>query len=112
MADTKYGRLYTEEDVAKIVCSITGMISAPEAVADHIALIDEFPWAQLTFPADEPLFLLRGQDKAATTGVDAYLRECSLMGASLAHTVAIEHAYNTMMEFVARHPDRVKVPDA
>jgi hypothetical protein len=37
--------------------------------------------------------------------------EDDVAGASLMHLMSVERAYDTMMEFVARHPERVKVPD-
>jgi hypothetical protein len=106
---SKYGRLFTEDDVERILTAAVGVMGHP-LIHGFREVIDKAK-AESTFPADEPLFLLRGNDEVASTAVGAYLRECVLQGCDLAHTTAIERAYDAMMDFAARHPDRMKRPD-
>lgn len=105
MTDPKYGRLFTEADVRRLIAEAGG----PPDNADADALLAEFDG---TFPPDEPLFLLRGQDALAPdvllvhgkwiVGTDRVLAN---------HRRAAWAAADGMREWQAQHPDRVKVPD-
>lgn len=103
----KYGRLFTEGDVKKMLrLAVLEGAPSPE---EQIAEFDRR--GELTFPADEPLFLLRGQDKAAPGTITGYLMCANAAGASIEHASAARKAGRAMAEWQAEHPDRVKVPD-
>jgi hypothetical protein len=134
MAEGKYGRLFTEADVHRLLRyahdrGVTaGML---EEGAGGLAEGDrrsvpptlreiEDEQVELTFPADEPLFLLRGQDKAARMAIGPargdqrrmdYLAACVRAGVSIEHVQGICDAAQGMAEWQAANPDRVKVPD-
>lgn len=116
----KYGRLFTIEDVQQIL-NWGRLEGSPESAMGIVADIDERESLRpLTFPADEPLFLLRGQDKAASlaiastqphaTGVD-YAQASLNVGASQDHLSAAWKAAAEMRDWQEANPERVKVPD-
>ena len=81
---TKYGRVFTEGDVRKMLESQS--LNAEQAQA----LIEGFDKAGvLTFPADEPLFLLRGKDKATVMTISSYADRCTALGSPAAHVQAV-----------------------
>ena len=56
--DTKYGRLFTEADMRKLAERLLrDRAMGPDILAEEMAALD----GEFTFPADEPLFLLRGK---------------------------------------------------
>ncbi len=112
MADAKYGRLFTEAD-------LIWMIEAAyrRGLAEGKGEPDPYDGARIgdlhvtQFPEDEPLFLLRGQDKAAPGTIACYLPESRDAGASEEHIAAAHEAYKVMETWQAANRDRVKVPD-
>jgi hypothetical protein len=113
VADAKYGRLFTFRDVVRLINAMTHEspderlnLAAVEAQAVRDA--DGEP---LTFPADEPLFLLRGQDRVAWASVEHYAVHCDVQRVDPDHASAAHDAADTFHEWQAEHPDRVKVPD-
>lgn len=123
----KYGRLFTEADVQALVarfaheCGVYGT-QGPEVLK---RLLDE--GFSTTFPADEPVFVLRGKDgatPAALYGYVDYLKHV-LNGATFAefehgsfHPGALKRHMQSAEEFNVElsawqraNPDRVKVPD-
>lgn len=107
MSDRKYKRLFTESDVREM---LREYLDANEDIDDVLtARSNGSPW---TFPPDEPLFLLRGQDALAPHIV----REYALL-ANDPSTVNEDHrkgafmAADEMSEWQAQNPARVKVPD-
>lgn len=110
MAEGKYGRLFTEADVRAMMieAACAGMDGPANVRAGVIAervLREYVGW----FPADEPLFLLRGQDAYAPDAVGDYLSR--VHGTSLGHREKVAEAHEGMLVWQAVHPDRVKVPD-
>lgn len=107
MADLKYGRLFTEEDVVAFTFLSSG--EEPELIRDRLQE------CKTTFPADEPLFLLRGQDECApdaiADGPICYEDACQLAGASTEHRNSVKRAASEMRVWQDAHPDRVKLPD-
>ena len=111
--DAKYGRLYTQADVVAILRMVSALRddggSDGMSDAQLAALIPE-----PTFPADEPLFLLRGQDKAAPGAIAEgrnYLDECSHLFAPVEHLHAVSEAHEGLVRWQAANPERIKVPD-
>lgn len=121
--DTKYGRLFTEADVLAIVdeALMAGRdgfddLDAPPGERMLLileALIEraEADKAPMRFPADEPLFLLRGQDGAALYAVGCYGAISWTMGAGVAHAAAVNLAARQIGEWQEANPGRVKIPD-
>lgn len=64
----------------------------------------------VSFPADEPLFLLRGQDQLALNAVWHYYETCKKMG-QLQHAEAVYMVWLQMAQWQQEHPERVKLPD-
>lgn len=118
MPDLKYGRLFTEDDVVAIVREVLVVHGLNPMGARHYAAEGLRKIEQATrFPADEPLFLLRGQDIAApraiADGCDGeadYLACARSADAGHEHLTAIEHAADEMRAWQRANPDRVKVP--
>lgn len=117
MADSKYGRLFTEEDTKELVMSaVHAGIELGEDSDDPRGFNGEAIWEALVsgiqpkFPEDEPLFLLRGQDKRAAGAVRWYADHQSPR-ASVAHLEGTENALDAFTLFRQEHPDRMKDPD-
>lgn len=119
MAAGKYGRLFTEADIRLLAARWLG--GRPMGPDIMVETLDDLERAgRLTFPADEPLFLLRGQDRAASfaiastqpesTGID-YAQAALNVGATHRHLDEVWKAAARMREWQAANPDRVKVPD-
>lgn len=123
--DAKYGRLFTETDMCAIV---SGVLSAhglnPETARHDAAGALRAMDQSTTFPADEPLFLLRGQDEAAPNaiaapteaeqeygGIGDYCSGAMVAGAEDEYLATVFVAARAMREWQAANPDRVKVPD-
>lgn len=128
MADVKYGRLFTEADMRKLLryAATRGEEVGVEALGHDAAgfaldpadrlLMEYEAEAQgpfgLTFPADEPLFLLRGQDAYAPVAVGTYLDELERCGQDdPEHVRAGREANRRMAEWQRANPNRVKLPD-
>lgn len=112
--DNKYGHLYTAEDMlafARIYAGSGVDIANDfnEEAADE--LLDDF---EGRFPKDEPLFLLRGQDRRALAAVRNYRTMVSYSGGkepSAELMVGLDTVVDQFEDFQADHSDRVKEPD-
>lgn len=122
--DPKYGRIYTEADVAAMIDWLTAgaLESTPEEVVQEAAR-----QVTLRFPDDEPLFVLRGQDRFALDTLDAYAARCAentraaadpsgyvIEGEPVqdAHMQAVGRTTMAFRHFQNNHPDRIKTPDS
>jgi hypothetical protein len=105
MADSKYGRLYTHDDVMRItrLLLIKPSMGGQPTTKRAIARLDATN--KLRFPADEPLFLLRGQDVRAAGAVRAYQEGCPA-----AMKAAVGATLQAFKEFALADSDRVKEP--
>lgn len=131
MASAKYGRLFTEAD-AKRLMQMAFDLGAwqrehdqPRVLPDEgstlILGLDEE--GGLAFPADEPLFLLRAQDKGAADAIETevvelgydgpvdYFERARENGASRAVLDGVRDTAREVRRWQREHPDRVKVPD-
>lgn len=111
MTDDKYGRLVTGSELEELINVATAAATLGE-VLDAEQCIERFEHEQgsLTFPKDEPLFLIRGQDEAAFETTVKYIEECERLGASDEHVRAATHASGKLMAWQQMNKDRVKVP--
>ena len=118
MNDSKYGRLYPERAVLRMrrLCEAL-LVTATAAGHEAKAIVDEAALRgvledldHLGFPADEPLFLLRGQDKLAPCTVKHYAEDIRL-------SKIPEPTRSTMREHILAFADRMeaweprKLPD-
>lgn len=69
MPDSKYGRIFTESDVQKLLQLATG--EEDFDLAGHLATADEMG-ISFKFPEDEPMFVLRARDKRALGAIRFY----------------------------------------
>jgi len=58
-------------------------------------------------PEDEPLFILRAQDKNALPVLLAYHIICE----NIEHQANVTKSIRDFQEFIRKHPDRMKEPD-
>lgn len=107
MADNKYGRLFTQEDVEKIVELMDP--SGFDAGSARVAI--EELGSEAKFPVDEPLFVLRAQDRYAGPAIGHYLEMCKVADLSEPHVNAVNAAWQDFQEFFDSNPDKVKDPD-
>lgn len=63
------------------------------------------------FPADEPLFLLRGQDQLALNAVWHYYETLRKWPGMAEYANQAYAAWLQMAEWQKAHPERVKLPD-
>lgn len=67
--------------------------------------------ALLGVPHDEPIFVIRAQDKAACATLIDYADNSERVGASKQFVDAIDGIADDFEKFAIEHPDRQKVPD-
>lgn len=106
--DSKYGRIYVVADLDLVGRWIE--LGTVKTLTEGLAKLDSEGRAK--FPADEPLFLLRGQDLAAKGTTAAYLDECEGIGCDRAHVEGVERARADLVWWQEANPERVKVPDS
>jgi len=107
MSDNKYGRIFTQADVEKIVEFVQA--SPPRPLHTTIALM-EANGERFKFPEDEPVFVLRGRDKRARATVRYYADHQSAQ-APFNHMNAVEGAYRSFDLFANDNPELIKEPD-
>jgi len=111
---TPYGRLFTEADVDLILMQASRLRSrgrdlSCKFVVETMEGSQASPAPTLTFPADEPLFLLRGSDSNALEGLRHYSESFNYLDQK-EHVDAVEDEMISMRRWQEAHPDRVKVP--
>lgn len=111
--DSKYGQIYTAQDVANIAAvMLRGHVPAEHLQTTiQVAVTEVARAGLLRFPTDEPLFLLRAQDQAAPAAVHAYLDAAQFNGAAAEHQDGITRAAIEFVQWQAANPNKVKVPD-
>lgn len=128
--DPSHGRLFTLPDV-KILMSLTasrtwehasdiwrslGVIdNAPKDSADAVAQIEELladasAAGILTFATDEPMFLLRGTDRATVPAVGAYGVASEHVDAGHDHMANVITAASQILTWQRANPDRLRTP--
>jgi hypothetical protein len=111
MADGKYGRLFTEADVIALVNAAEG--ERPDEALDLSVVMERAAGDGWTprFPADEPLFLLRGQDLAAVITVWTYAAEATRLGCTPDFVTDVMKASNDMGDWQKANQHRLGKPD-
>ena len=107
--DNKYGRIFTESDVRKVIEYVIAGDYGPDQFPDILAEMDgdqvRFKWEE-----DEPVFVLRARDNTAEGAIRFY-RDHQRPGAPPNHLDAIERACTAFREFRADNPHLMKDPD-
>lgn len=111
MSDSKYGRIFTEQDVLDFVQSTLQAYFGENARIDHEAVKGRLAQFEGRFPQDEPIFVLRGQDRKALAGIRAYNLACTPETSPMEHLEAITNAIDLFERFRIDNPDRMKHPD-
>lgn len=111
--DGKYGRLYTADDVAEIASLVRQYEREDQSLRRPISVVvaDLDAAGRLSFPADEPLFLLRGQDVVTPEAIARYVTEAAIAGASVEHREAAAEAGRYIAGWQHANAERIKVPD-
>lgn len=109
--DNKYGNVYTEDDLKKIVqrCMEQDIQGEDDlmGIIEHLQAGDE-----LKFMADEPLFVLRGKDRLALAAVRCYLERCEgSQHVPAAHIDSVTTAVHGFENFRAEFPEVLDFPD-
>lgn len=107
MPDSKYGGLYTEDDVKALV---------QEAMENDIESEDEFVEQILDkfegrFGKDEPLFVIRGRDVAGPRAVRSYGAIAEEEGAGDPLLEGVAAAGEKFQSWQEANPELVKIPD-
>lgn len=123
MAEGKYGRLYAERDVLMLLKlahekgwktrgSGGGLGFSSRDFLEEVEADPPSHLAPLTFPADEPVFVLRAQDEQAIEGLEGYQQACDVAGdVSTAHCEGVRQAWHAFTDWQHEHPERVGAPD-
>lgn len=109
MSDLKYGRLFTEEDVDKLLNWLNpGGLESPtgEVIAQAEAEGVEF-----RFPADEPVMVFRAKDDCFPATLDFYHVECEVAEAPDEHIKTIGLQEDRVREWRAANSDKTGTPD-
>ena len=110
MPDSKYGRLFTEDDVIELMTQAASAyvgIERGPSVNQLMYIIADF---EGKFPVDEPNFLMRGKDRWALGALRHYQQHQS-SNASQDHLDNIDNAVVAFEQFRLNHKDRMKDPD-
>lgn len=116
MADSKYGRIFTEADVKNILAAgiragIEFENNEPTVDGHHDFDVDavyEGIGMPTKFPEDEPVFVLRGQDPVAVETIRDYAARTNAVGSPAEHVAAVVNALAVFNEFKINNPDRIK----
>lgn len=109
--DNKYGHLFTAEDMIAFarIFAESGIDIYSDDAADE--MLDDF---QGRFPKDEPLFLLRGQDRQALSCVRNY-RTMTAFSRTREPTpemlTGLDAVVMQFEDFQNEHPDKIKDAD-
>lgn len=111
MADNKYGRVFAESDVAKILEWVEENTN-PASAIDYDGIIESMDeeGVRFKFEPDEPLFILRGHDKRAIGAIKFYSDHQSPR-APVNHLDAIDKALQAFIDYREANPGKLKEPD-
>jgi len=113
--DNKYGQIFTKQDLCEFVEALERLQNEnatlgrypEEVIVDKV--LDEMRGFRL--PPNEPLFILRGQDRYALPAIGHYLEMCKVADLSEGHVNAVDKAWHDFEDYFEENPDRVKDPD-
>lgn len=107
MADSKYGILFTTQDLSNVL-AVLGITDTP-GINEAIRRVQSS--VGLTFPTDEPLFVIRGQDQAAPAAISAYREAAEFNGAGQELLDGVTRAAIEVVGWQSKPETKVKVPD-
>lgn len=108
--DNKYGRVFTESDVDKILEWIGDQGEGqPLDLAVALENMDD-EGVRFKFEVDEPLFVLRGHDKRAIGAIKFYAEHQSSR-APVNHLDAIDKTLQAFIDYREANPGKLKEPD-
>lgn len=109
--DSKYGPLYTQQDLDELINIATAAATLGNVLdGSQVVAVFESEQGPLTFPKDEPLFLLRGKDSNAWETIVKYIELCESSDASDEHIRVAQHSAGKILAWQQIHPELVKVP--
>lgn len=119
--DRKYGRIFTEPDVEKVIEHVVSELASdeldtPELVQNEVDTFMEELFGQdedairVKFERTEPTFTLRARDTRAIAAIRFYLDHQSPRAPSN-HTEGIEKALKEFEDYRRYYPDQIKEPD-
>lgn len=122
MSDNKYGRIFTEEDVKQFIgmAFVAGeeaendsptSAGGGEHGCDVDALFEAFDGEEFRFPEDEPMFVMRGQDRLALGTLRKYQELAEAHECDQDHLNTIEQTLRQFEHFRVSNPDKIKKPD-
>lgn len=109
MADNKYGRVFTEGDLEKILDYVAEANAIDIDLAVLIKDMDEDE-VRFKFEPDEPLFILRGHDQRAIAAI-RYYQDHQSPRAPANHLDAIASAVRAFDAYRERFPKKLREPD-
>jgi hypothetical protein len=111
MADNKYGRVFTEGDVEKILEWVEeNTNSASNIDFDGILTGMDEDGVRFKFEPDEPIFILRGHDRRAIAAIRHY-QDHQSPRAPQNHVDAIASAVAAFDRYREENPGKLKEPD-
>jgi hypothetical protein len=110
MADLKYGRLFTQADVQKILDHMSSDPDGNEITAgDVIEEMDE-QGVRFKWDADEPVMALRARDNTAL-GTVRFYRDRQRRNAPPNHLDIADRCVQAFEQYRIDHPEMMKDPD-
>lgn|SRR3954469_17559086 len=107
MNSNKYGRIFTQADVEKIVEKVQ---SSPHRPLHTTLAMIEASGESLTFPDNEPVFVLRARDKRARGAVRFYADHQTALSPP-SHINAVEEALKQFNVYANNNPELMREPD-
>jgi hypothetical protein len=111
MADSKYGRMFTQSDVEKILEWVEENTNSASAI-DTAGILEamDAESVRFKFDRDEPTFTLRARDKRAAGAIRHYL-DHQARNAPTNHIDGIMKAFRSFNTYREENPGQMKEPD-
>jgi hypothetical protein len=111
MADSKYGRMFTQSDVEKILEWVEENTNSASAI-DTAGILEAMDGegVRFKFSADEPTFTFRARDKRAAGAIKHYL-DHQARNAPTNHIDGIMKAFRAFNTYREENPGQMKEPD-
>jgi hypothetical protein len=114
--DSKYGKIFTEADVNRIIdfLSETGALSVSRddiSLETTLSAMREDQTVHSLDFDDQLVFCLVSGDQVATVAVEEYGNLCRANGCDDQHIYNVRTAAQSFREWQREHPELVKLPD-
>lgn len=107
--DSKYGQLFTESDVEKLL-DVAGSMEWHHADWASVLAKAKEEGIRFKFPEDEPIFVLRGRDQRAI-GAIRYYRDHQSPRAPMNHLDGLDKAVDNFERYRHTNAGDMKEPD-